>query len=92
MVMDFGDLKTLLQPVIQKLDHSIVNNFIQNPTAENIAVFVLNYLWKVEKEKKLSPEVGPCWVRVWETENSYAQIGMDMCNLVELERDRREKP
>jgi len=45
MVMDFGDLKDILeQHVISKLDHGVLNDYIQNPTAERIAIWVWNQL------------------------------------------------
>jgi 6-pyruvoyl-tetrahydropterin synthase len=37
MVMDFGDLKAIVKPLIDRLDHSHLNEHLPNPTAENIA-------------------------------------------------------
>ena len=35
--MDFYKLDKLVNPLIQQLDHQMLNDFIKNPTAENIA-------------------------------------------------------
>ena len=41
-IMDFKDLKEALLPVIDQLDHKLINNIqgLQNPTAENITVWI----------------------------------------------------
>lgn len=43
-IMDFKDLKEALLPVIEQLDHKLINNIkgLQNPTAENITIWI----WK----------------------------------------------
>jgi len=40
-VMDFGELQKILRPYLAKLDHSDLNDTLQNPTTENIA----QWLW-----------------------------------------------
>jgi len=44
MVVDFGDLKALVKPLIAKLDHTHLNDWLPNPTAENIAGAILCYV------------------------------------------------
>ena len=41
-IMDFKDLKDALLPVIDRLDHKLINDIpgLQNPTAENITVWI----------------------------------------------------
>ena len=41
-IMDFKDLKDALMPVIDQLDHKLINNIkgLENPTAENITVWI----------------------------------------------------
>lgn len=41
-IMDFKELKDALLPVIDQLDHKLINNIkgLQNPTAENITVWI----------------------------------------------------
>lgn len=43
-VVDFGDIKSLVEPIINKLDHAYLNEIVglENPTSENIA----KWLWK----------------------------------------------
>jgi len=38
-IVDFGDIKAMVQPLIDTLDHRHLNFFIANPTAENIAAW-----------------------------------------------------
>lgn len=42
-VVDFGDLKTLVKPYVDQLDHTYLNDIegLENPTSENIA----RWLW-----------------------------------------------
>lgn len=67
MVMDFSDLKNLVQQeVIDVLDHSCLNDVLsEQPTAENTALWV----WR-----KLRPLLSLVRVRVYETPSSYAEI------------------
>lgn len=44
MVMDFFELKKILREILEKLDHRLLNEIIENPTSENIAIFVFNEL------------------------------------------------
>ena len=42
--MDFKELKDALAPVIEQLDHKLINDIqgLENPTAENITVWIWN--------------------------------------------------
>lgn len=42
MVMDFAELKRLFAPTLEKLDHHYLNDFIVNPTAEEVVRWVWN--------------------------------------------------
>lgn len=44
MIIDFVELKKLMAPIIDKLDHHYLNDFIDNPTAETIIDFLLEEL------------------------------------------------
>lgn len=59
-VIDFGDLKAAVKPVIDMLDHTLINDTIGNPTCENLAEF----LWAAIGVDNLS------FVEVWETPTS----------------------
>ena len=41
-VMDFGDIKKIVAPLIESLDHTVLNSIqgLENPTAEVIAKFI----------------------------------------------------
>lgn len=45
-VIDFGELKTLLRPVVDRLDHYLLNEIegLENPTSEMVAIWIWNQL------------------------------------------------
>jgi len=46
MIMDFGKLKKIVNDhVIDKLDHSHLNDFVFTPTAENLTFWIANQLY-----------------------------------------------
>jgi len=56
MVIDFSEIKKQ----IETLDHSLLNDFIEQPTAENIAEYLCNrikYCYKVQVEETEGNEV-----------------------------------
>ena len=60
MLYDFVELKNLVkEQVLVEFDHHYINDFIQQPTAENIAVYIWN---------KLAPLVKRENVRIYEIE------------------------
>jgi len=70
MIMDFGELKISVDKVvIEKLDHELLNDVWENPTAEvmveDIAIMLLPFL------------PGLVRVRLYETTNSYAEWRKD---------------
>ena len=71
MVMDFGDLKKLLERALSRLDHSFLNEsgyFKKiNPTSENIAEYIF-----IKLAKKMPTGVKLKEVRVSETEKNTA--------------------
>ena len=70
MVIDFTELKNFLKAVTDEFDHQLINNVISNPTAENIGIYIRDKFncWTWSKKIKLG------FIRVWETEDSYAEI------------------
>jgi len=66
---DFSDLKKKLNNLLDTLDHQNLNHLeffkTRNPTSEMIAYYIFQEL------KKQMPEL--YLVRVWETENQYAE-------------------
>jgi 6-pyruvoyltetrahydropterin/6-carboxytetrahydropterin synthase len=70
MIVDFKILNSLVKEVIiDKLDHTDINNLINNPTAENILYWIYSTL-------TLSSKFGLTLnrLRLYETENSFAEI------------------
>ncbi len=67
-VLDFYDLEAVVQPVIDQLDHRMLNELpeLANPTAERIGWWI----WK-----RLQPKLpGLCSIVVWETSTARAII------------------
>ena len=68
MILDFSKLKKIVNDeIIEILDHSYVNDFIPNPTAEVISDWVWNRLEKAGLTNIFS-------IRLWETSSSYTDI------------------
>ena len=63
-VMDFGEIKAAVQPVIAALDHALLNELpgLQNSTSERIA----GYLWEQIKPRLELLSA----ITVWESDNS----------------------
>jgi len=68
-VLDFYDLDTVVNVLVGSLDHRCLNDLpgLDNPTAENIAMWFKNGL-----SKHFAPD--PVTVRVYETRDSYAEV------------------
>ena len=62
-VVDFAELDAVLEQHIKRLDHGVLNDVIENPTAENIA------LWIRQKIPYDKPSV-----RVYENDDCWAEI------------------
>jgi len=62
MIMDFAVLKDIVKKnVLDIIDHSYLNDIIEQPTAENIVMWI----WK-----KLEKEINLHELRLWETSDS----------------------
>jgi len=72
-VVDFSRLKAWLKErVVDSFDHTLLNDKIENPTAENIALYIKEEFkssgWNISGDVKLA------WIKVWETSDSYVQV------------------
>ena len=79
MVVDFNDLKVPLDSIKESLDHKCINDVIPNPTAEKIVEYVADVFntWLQEYAIEHAPtNFTLTWVKVWETEDSYAMLEM----------------
>lgn len=70
MVVDFIGLKEVLRWTENMFDHKLINDLIETPTAENIIGFILPTFKEWCKVRNLKW----AWIKIWETENSYAAI------------------
>ncbi len=70
MIMDFGDLKAIVNEYIEeKLDHKFLNDSIlKTPTAENMTMIIAAFL-----NENLPAPFKVMRVRLWETSTSYAE-------------------
>ena len=74
MVMDFGDLKkSVNKHVINLFDHSYLNDYFSVPTAENMAKWIFLDL-SVYLSEEFERRVKLKKVRLYETEDSYAEV------------------
>jgi len=65
MVMDFNKIKEAVKnAVVDKLDHTSLNDLLENPTAENIA----EWIWEQLEEKLPLSRV-----RLWEGEGKWVE-------------------
>lgn len=64
--IDFKVLKTALRGVLDRLDHTLVNDIIKIPSAENISSFIFQDLKSVLVSSDVLATVSS--VTVWETE------------------------
>lgn len=63
-VVDFSEIDRYVKPLIDRLDHRLLNDIIPNPTAEVIGLWFLTEI----------PVKYVYSVRVWETPRCYAEV------------------
>lgn len=69
MAMDFGDLKRIVtENIVDKYDHALLNDYFQNPTAENTIVHMFDVI-----SSKLPHGVKLDTLRLYETETSFVE-------------------
>lgn len=67
VIVDFADIQAVVaRTVIQRYDHSYLNDLIPNPTAELLA----QDIWNLLQENQLSISR----IRLWETANCMAEV------------------
>jgi len=71
MVKDFSIIKNKMKSCIEKLDHSLLNEYISIPTAENIIIWIWEQLSKFEQLLNIS------YIELFETENNKCIITRD---------------
>lgn len=80
MIVDFKDLKQIVKEVaIDKYDHSDLNKFFDNPTAE-----IMVEQMAVDIMSKLPKGVYLVSCKLWETSTSYAEWNISLDTLVDI--------
>ena len=70
MIIDFNVLKSVVnKEVVDKYDHQYLNDFFQNPTAENMVQHIFKRLSAKFSKMGLVLES----IKLWETESSFAE-------------------
>ncbi len=65
MVIDFKEIKKIVtEKVIRKLDHTHLNDLLENPSIETLCIWI----WK-----NLAPDLPLKKITLFETENSYCE-------------------
>jgi 6-pyruvoyltetrahydropterin/6-carboxytetrahydropterin synthase len=72
MVMDFGDLDKIVSPLVEKLDHTHLNDRFPNPTAEELLKW-----FGVNIASQLSNSIKLGRLKLWETEKCHAEWRVD---------------
>ena len=68
-VVDFNVLDVQMRTILGYLDHQNLNDLMENPTAENLAVKILKELQIFARADEFK------WVvRVWETPKCWAEV------------------
>lgn len=68
VVQDFCMLDSYMHTMVASLDHKVLNDIVENPTAENIAEHVRHWLASTVMAPILKS------VRVYENDDSWAQV------------------
>ena len=76
MLVDFGVIKEIVnRTVISRLDHTDLDDvFKEEASAENIALWIYRQL-DIELFKIYDTKVSLYYIKVWESEDCYAQVG-----------------
>lgn len=74
MIVDFSFIKDVVnKKILNKFDHAYINDFIAQPTAENISQWIYNEL----KESLVDVNYKLYEITIWETENNYVKYRED---------------
>lgn len=77
VLIDFGELKGYLSEIIEKLDHTFLNelDFFRNdnPSSENIACYIAHEL----KKKIIRHDIKVARVTAWESEDACATYSLN---------------
>ena len=74
MVIDFGILSKVMEPIIRSLDHKVLNEVLDKgvvPTAENLVLVIEERVLAGLLHRRMDGRVR---VKVWETATSWAEL------------------
>jgi 6-pyruvoyltetrahydropterin/6-carboxytetrahydropterin synthase len=75
MVIDFMDLKAIVkEAILDKLDHTDLNDTFENPTAEIMVKWIFGVLKPLIFKTTVEGSIRLSKVRLWETPDSYAEV------------------
>lgn len=75
MVVDFSELKELVNSVIVKvLDHRVLNDLMLMPTCENILLWIDKYIRQPEEAEMMLSKASLVRLRLYETPDSFAEL------------------
>lgn len=66
-VVDYHDMDKVVKPIVDELDHTLLNDRIGNPTAERISNYILS--------RVRTSGLRVTSVTTWETEKCWAKVG-----------------
>lgn len=79
MVIDFGEIKDLVDGLLIRIDHRNLNELdlpdfpSHCPTAENMVGYFVRYFERVLYSERKSPRIELALIRLWETSSSYVE-------------------
>jgi 6-pyruvoyltetrahydropterin/6-carboxytetrahydropterin synthase len=69
LYLDFADVDLRMRPIINKLDHRVLNDLIKYPSVENICEYLYNEIYLVRLPVRV--------IRLWEDSRSYCVLEVD---------------
>jgi 6-pyruvoyltetrahydropterin/6-carboxytetrahydropterin synthase len=72
--LDFYQIDKLVKPLVDQLDHQLLNDFIENPTAENIASWFMKQLAQSYIFSITVWETDKCWATAVNPEGLYHAV------------------
>lgn len=76
MVVDFGRLKNVVNLLLErKLDHYDLGQLLDNPTAENTALYIMDWLLVQWDEYAIMGK--PVVIRLWESPRCFVEVKSD---------------
>ena len=72
--LDFAVIDKLIKPIIDQLDHQHLNDIIENPTAENIAAWIMSQIADTYVYSVTVWETSKCWAMAVNPDGLYHAV------------------